>query len=165
MAMVGAGIALCSTGMGCMLGAPLIAHGANGIYEGGIGFYEGNSDVQGPLREGYKSAAKALGFKESVGNLAYDLVDFGISVKGKLKLIPKLNEYGNPKKNLFFKEYAQKDLEYAYKQMSSKFLVFEMISDAISISKLRDDVKSMMVYDKDTGQTTLVIREPEKYKM
>ena len=162
MAMVGAGIALCSTGMGCMLGAPLIAHGANGIYEGGIGFYEGNSDVQGPLREGYKSAAKALGFKESVGNLAYDLVDFGISVKGKLKLIPKLNEYGNPKKNLFFKEYAQKDLEYAYKQMSSKFLVFEMISDAISISKLRDDVKSMMVYDKDTGQTTLVIREPEK---
>ncbi|MFB9997698.1 DUF4225 domain-containing protein [Providencia rustigianii] len=100
-AMTGVGIGLCSTGLGCLIGAPLIAHGVNGIYEGGVGIYQGDSNIQGPLREGYKATAKLLGFNESVGNLAYDLIDLGISISGKLKLIPKLNEYGNPNKIYF----------------------------------------------------------------
>ncbi|QCJ71557.1 killer protein of pyocin s3 [Providencia heimbachae] len=161
-AMTGVGIGLCSTGLGCLIGAPLIAHGANGIYEGGLGIYQGNSDAQGPLREGYKATAKLLGFNESVGNLAYDLIDLGISVSGKLKLVPKLNEYGNPNKNLFFKEYVRKDLEYAYKQLSNRLLMVEIVSDSFSLLNIKDDIKNMIVLDKENNHISLVINEPEK---
>lgn len=43
--MVWAGGALCGTGLGCIIGAPLIAHGANGIYEGVEGLVEGRNDI------------------------------------------------------------------------------------------------------------------------
>ncbi|EMT6382890.1 MULTISPECIES: DUF4225 domain-containing protein [Providencia] len=161
-AMTGAGIGLCSTGLGCLIGAPLIAHGVNGIYEGGVGIYQGDSNIQGPLREGYKATAKLLGFNESVGNLAYDLIDLGISISGKLKLIPKLNEYGNPNKNLFFKEYVRKDLEYAYKQLSNRLLMVEIVSDGLSLLNITDDIKNMIVIDKENNHISLVINEPEK---
>ncbi|MDD9339991.1 MAG: DUF4225 domain-containing protein [Providencia heimbachae] len=161
-AMTGVGIGLCSTGLGCLIGAPLIAHGANGIYEGAVGIIERKGDVQGPLREGYKQTAKALGFNESVGNLAYDLIDLGISAAGKLKLVPKLNEYGNPNKNLFFKDYMRKDLEYAYKQMKSWGLMFEIVNDGLAITKIKDDIKNLIVIDKENNHISLVIGEPEK---
>ncbi|WP_369308960.1 DUF4225 domain-containing protein [Providencia rettgeri] len=161
-AMTGAGIGLCSTGLGCLIGAPLIAHGVNGIYEGGVGIYQGDSNIQGPLREGYKATAKLLGFNESVGNLAYDLIDLGISISGKLKLIPKLNEYGNPNKNIFFKEYMRKDLEYAYKQLSNRLLMVEIVSDGLSLLDITDDIKNMIVIDKENNHISLVINEPEK---
>ncbi|EFB72323.1 hypothetical protein PROVRUST_06392 [Providencia rustigianii DSM 4541] len=161
-AMTGVGIGLCSTGLGCLIGAPLIAHGVNGIYEGGVGIYQGDSNIQGPLREGYKATAKLLGFNESVGNLAYDLIDLGISISGKLKLIPKLNEYGNPNKNLFFKEYVRKDLEYAYKQLSNRLLMVEIVSDSFSLLNIKDDIKNMIVLDKENNHISLVINEPEK---
>ncbi|MFH6838472.1 DUF4225 domain-containing protein [Providencia sp. 2024EL-00732] len=159
--MVTVGFGLCFTGLGCLIGAPLMAHGANGIYEGGMGIYQGNSDVQGPLREGYKATAKLLGFNESVGNLAYDLIDLGVSVQGKLKLIPKLNDYGNPKKHLFFDEYVRKDLERAYKQKKDFFLSIEIFSDGVSLLKIKDHVKNLLVLDKDNNHVSLVISEPE----
>ncbi|MEQ4912748.1 MULTISPECIES: PAAR domain-containing protein [Proteus] len=49
--MVWAGGALCGTGLGCIIGAPLIAHGANGIYEGIEGLVEGRDDIDGRLRD------------------------------------------------------------------------------------------------------------------
>lgn len=121
--MTGAGIALCSTGVGCLIGAPLIAHGVNGIYEGSIGFYEGSSDIDGPLRQGYKKTAKALGFDESVGVLAYDLVDLGISIKGKFKLVPKLTKVYDERKIKPFVlfRYGREDLDYAFKQTKCMF--------------------------------------------
>ena len=58
-----AGFALCDTGIGCMLGAPLVAHGVNGTYEGSAGLYNGvmnqidggnrSLEVEGPLRKVY----------------------------------------------------------------------------------------------------------------
>ena len=161
-ALTGIGIGLCSTGFGCLIGAPLMAHGINGIYEGTAGIVERRGDVQGPLREGYKQAAKALGFSEAVGNLAYDLIDLGISAASKLKLVPKLNEYGNSNKNLFFKEYMRKDLEHAYKQLKSWGLTFEIVNDGLAITKIKDDVKNLVVIDKENNHVSLVIGEPEK---
>ncbi|WOO51308.1 MULTISPECIES: DUF4225 domain-containing protein [Enterobacterales] len=158
------GIGLCYTGLGCLIGAPLIAHGLNGIYEGGIGFYEGNSEVQGPLREGYKATAKALGFDESVGNLAYDLVDLGISVQGKLKLVPKLSKVYDERKikpmALFY--YGRKDLDYAFKQANKFFLNLEIASDAINLLKIKEDLKNAFVFDKESGNLMLSLSEPEK---
>lgn len=158
------GIGLCSTGFGCLIGAPLIAHGLNGVYEGGMGFYEGNSDVQGPLREGYKATAKALGFDESVGNLAYDLVDLGISVKGKLKLVPKLSKVYDTRKikpmALFY--YGRKDLDYAFKQVSKPLLSLQIFGDLIGITKIKKDLKNAFVFDKESGNLMLSLSEPEK---
>lgn len=159
--MVWAGGALCGTGLGCIIGAPLIAHGANGIYEGVEGLVEGRNDIDGPLRKGYKVAAKELGFNESVGNLTYDLIDLGISVHGKLKLVPKLNEFGEQKRNLFIKEYARQDLEKAYKQMSDKLLSIEVISDTINIFKIKDDIKNVFLLDHNSNDVMMVIAEPK----
>ena len=49
--------------LGCMLGAPLVAHGVNSTYEGGAGLYNGvmnqidggnrSLEVEGPLRKVY----------------------------------------------------------------------------------------------------------------
>ena len=57
------GVVLCDTGIGCMLGAPLVAHGVNSTYEGGAGLYNGvmnqidggnrSLEVEGPLRKVY----------------------------------------------------------------------------------------------------------------
>lgn len=160
--MLTAGIALCSTGVGCLLGAPLMAHGANGIYEGGVGFYEGNSNVNGPLRNRYKLAAKELGFSESVGSLAYDLVDFGLSLHGKLKLVPKLNDFGEAEKNLFLKKYGRQDLERAYKQMTNKLLAIELFSDAVALSKIVVEVKKLFVLDQKNNHVTMIINDPEE---
>ncbi|MDD9341335.1 MAG: DUF4225 domain-containing protein [Providencia heimbachae] len=160
-----AGIALCSTGAGCLIGAPIIAHGLNGMYEGTMGIYEGNSDVQGPLREGYKSAAKTLGFNESVGNLTYDLVDMGLSIRGKLQLVPKLTRrYGEKRKIKPFVlfRHAREDLDYAFRQANKYLLTSELASDAINISKIMDDLKNAFVLDKETGTLMLSVAEPEK---
>ncbi|WP_413491563.1 DUF4225 domain-containing protein [Morganella psychrotolerans] len=159
-----AGIALCSTGGGCLIGAPLITHGLNGMYEGGMGFYEGNSDVQGPVREGYKAAAKNLGFNESVGNLVYDLVDAGISIRGKLKLVPKLSKvYDDRKiKALVLFRYGRKDLDYAFRQANKYLFSAEIASDIINFIKIKDDIKNSFIFDKTTGNIMLSLAEPEK---
>jgi len=160
-----AGIALCSTGAGCLIGAPIMAHGLNGIYEGTVGFYEGNSNIQGPLREGYKASAKALGFNESVGNLTYDLVDMGLSVRGKLQLVPKLtSRYGEKRKIKPFVlyHYAREDLDYAFRQTNKFLLNIELLGDLINITKIKEDLKNAFVLDKETGTLMLSVAEPEK---
>ncbi|RKS87439.1 uncharacterized protein DUF4225 [Orbus hercynius] len=168
--MVMAGWALCSTGVGCLIGAPLVLHGANSVYEGTVGVASGianlmdgkNRDlnINGPLRQVYQSSATELGFDASVGTLTYDLVDFGISIRGKLKLVPKLNEFGDPKFKLFF--YGRQDLERAYLQMSRKLLGAEIFSDTLSLINVYEDLKKAFVLDSDTQQVSMVISEPEK---
>lgn len=160
-----AGFALCTTGGGCLIGAPLMAHGLNGMYEGTMGFYEGHSNVQGPLREGYKATAKLLGFNESVGNLAYDLVDMGISIRGKLQLVPKLTKrYGEKRKIKPFVlfHYGRKDLDYAFKQANKYLFTAEIASDIINFIKIKDDIKNAFILDKATGTIMLTVAEPEK---
>ncbi|MCO6524862.1 MAG: DUF4225 domain-containing protein, partial [Candidatus Schmidhempelia sp.] len=120
------GFALCNSVGGCMFGGLLVAHGANNIYEGvrGIGngiinaFDNGQRSlsVDGFTREGYKSMAEAIGFGPEVGDVAYDFADLGISIHSKLKLVTKLDDFGDPRFKLF--RYGRQDLERGYKQMS-----------------------------------------------
>ncbi len=164
-----AGFALCDTGIGCMLGAPLVAHGVNGTYEGGAGLYNGvmnqidggnrSLEVEGPLRKAYQTAFKSLGFDASVGSIAYDAFDLGVSAHGKLKLVPKLNEFGNPIFKLF--RYANKDLEMAYKQMSKHLLTLEISSDLFSIFDINRELLDAFILNKDTGQVIMTVQEPE----
>ncbi|WP_353241624.1 DUF4225 domain-containing protein [Providencia sp.] len=157
-----AGGALCMTGGGCFIGAMLISHGANNIYEGTVGIHEGHSNANGFLKEGYQAAATGLGFDESVGTLAYDMADFGLSMHGKLKLVPKLNEFGEAEKPLYLKKYARQDMERAYKQTRDILLRFDMINDVISIVKIRNDIKNAFFLDKQSGEVTMVVTKPEK---
>ena len=167
--MVMTGFALCDTGIGCVLGAPIMAHGINGTYEGSAGLYNGvmnqidggnrSLEVEGPLRKAYQSAVEALGFDASVGNIVYDAFDLGTSVKGKLKFVPKLNEFGNPIFKLF--RYANKDLEMAYKQMSKHLLTLEISSDLFSIFDINRELLDAFILNKDTGQVIMTVQEPE----
>ena len=167
--MVMTGFALCDTGIGCVLGAPIMAHGINGTYEGSAGLYNGvmnqidggnrSLEVEGPLRKAYQSAVEALGFDASVGNIVYDAFDLGTSVKGKLKLVPKLNEFGNPIFKPF--RYANKDLEMAYKQMSKHLLTLEISSDLFSIFDINRELLDAFILNKDTGQVIMTVQEPE----
>ena len=164
------GVVLCDTGIGCMLGAPLVAHGVNGTYEGGAGLYNGvmnqidggnrSLEVEGPLRKAYQTAFKSLGFDASVGSIAYDAFDIGVSFYGKVKLIPKLNEFGNPIFKLF--RYGKKDLEMAYKQMSKRLLGLEILGDAFASGNLLKEIGNAFILNKDTEQIIMTVREPEK---
>ena len=164
-----AGFALCDTGIGCMLGAPLVAHGVNGTYEGSAGLYNGvmnqidggnrSLEVEGPLRKAYQTAFKSLGFDASVGSIAYDAFDLGVSAHGKLKLVPKLNEFGNPIFKLF--RYGNKDLEMAYKQMSRKLLTLEFASDSIVIIGIIKNIGNAFILNKDKEQVIMTVKKPE----
>ena len=165
-----AGVALCYTGLGCIIGAPMIAHGLNGIYEGSAGIVNsvmngidgGNrsEDVDGPLRELYKSGAEALGFDASVGSIAYDIADLSGSLYSKLKLVPKITEIGTPIKKLWY--YGRQDLVRYYTTMKKAALGAEIVSDTISLGTIITNVVNTFIYDKENDQPALVVPEPEK---
>ena len=145
----------------------MVAHGVNGIYEGSAGIVNsvmngidgGNrsEDVDGPLRELYKSGAEALGFDASVGSIAYDLSG---SLYSKFKLVPKITELGTPIKKLWL--YGRQDLVKYYTTMTKNALRAEVLSDFVSLSQLITNFKSIFIYDKDKEQPAFVVPEPEK---
>ena len=163
------GVALCETGLGCVFAAPIVAHGLNGTYEGGAGIYNGvmnqidggnrSLEVEGPLRKGYQSAVEALGFDSSVGSIVYDVFDLAVSVQGKLKLVAKLNEFGDPKFKLFW--YGRQDLERAYKQMSINLLNLEMLGDTSLTFDIINQLNNVFFYNKTTEQVIMTVKEPE----
>lgn len=153
------GLGLCSTGVGCFIGSILVAHGANSIQEGVQGIIEGDTNQTGFLKDAYINSAKGLGFDESVGELAYNLVDLGLSVHGKLKLVPKINEYGNEVRKLFY--FGRKDLENAYRQMTKWSLYSEIAGDAFALHEIIQKVDNLFILDKDTGQVNMVVGKPE----
>ncbi|WP_334319950.1 DUF4225 domain-containing protein [Gilliamella apicola] len=164
-----AGLVLCDTVLGCVIGAPMVAHGLNGIYEGSAGIFNGvmneidggdrGIEVEGPVRQLYKLSVEALGFDASIGSIIYDLIDLGGSFYGKVKLIPKLNEFDNPVFKLFF--YGRKDLEMAYKQMSKLMLNTEFFSDIISLYNLYQEFDNAFIFNKDTQQVVMAVRKPK----
>jgi hypothetical protein len=86
----GAGICYGSVGTLCLVaGVPLMAHGANNVYENGRNLWEGSSDTQGPVRKGYQEASKAMGGGELEGNLAYGGADLLMSAYGVSRLVLK----------------------------------------------------------------------------
>lgn len=152
LAMIATGAAMCTTGFGCVIGAYVGAHGLNSIQEGVTG-------QDGFLKSTYQAAARELGMSESVGTLFYDLVDIGISVRGKLKLVPKMNELGTPVRKLW--HYGRQDLVRHYTQMKKLALAGEVFLDVISLISIFDDVKNIFFYNKETDEPALVVPESE----
>ncbi|AHN26852.1 Uropathogenic specific protein [Gilliamella apicola] len=152
LAMITTGAAMCTTGVGCVIGSYVGLHGVNSIQEGLTG-------GDGFLKSSYQAAARELGMSESVGTLVYDLVDIGISVRGKLKLVPKMNEFGTPVRKLW--HFGRQDLVKHYTVMKKKALAGEIIVDIASLVSIFDDVKSVFFHNNDTDESELVIPESE----
>ncbi|OTP81191.1 PAAR domain-containing protein [Gilliamella apicola] len=152
LAMIATGAAMCTTGVGCVIGAYVGAHGLNSIQEGVTG-------QDGFLKSTYQAAARELGMSESVGTLVYDLVDIGISVRGKLKLVPKKDELGTPVRKLW--HYGRQDLVRHYTQMKKLALAGEVFLDVISLISIFKDAENVFFYNKDTDESELVIPESE----
>jgi uncharacterized Zn-binding protein involved in type VI secretion len=152
LAMITTGAAMCTTGVGCVIGAYVGAHGLNSIQEGVTGH-------DGFLKSTYQAAARELGMSESVGTLVYDLVDIGISVRGKLKLVPKKDELGTPVRKLW--HYGRQDLVRHYTQMKKLALAGEVGVDLISLQNLFKDFKNVLFHNNDTDESELVIPESE----
>ncbi|MWP46776.1 PAAR domain-containing protein [Gilliamella sp. Pas-s27] len=139
------GFAMCTTGVGCILGSYVAAHGVNSIQEG-------ITDEDGFLKSVYQDAAEGLGMSKEAGSLAYDLVDIGLSVHGKLKLVPKIdksfainqfNRANSAKFKLF--HYGREDLTRAYRQMNEWLLSSEIVSDVMSLSEIYEQSKNIFL--------------------
>ena len=126
----GAGICYGSVGTLCLFaGAPMMAHGANNVYENGRNLWEGRSDTQGPVRKGYQEIAKIIGGGAFEGNMAYGTVDLGLSVYGLGRLILKPDAW-----RLF--RYVHGDYVRGYQNSSKAALMLEVASDTITIETM-----------------------------
>ncbi|PJG59626.1 DUF4225 domain-containing protein, partial [Aeromonas cavernicola] len=133
-AQIYAGGTLCYASLGVLcatFGVPLMAHGANNVYENGRNLLEGRSDTEGPVRDLYQSAAKAMGGGDREGNIAYGISDLGMSAYGVSRLVLKPDSW-----RLF--RYVREDYVRAYKNASTSSLVLEGVSDAITVRSLSD---------------------------
>ncbi|WP_103734773.1 DUF4225 domain-containing protein [Pseudomonas sp. GZJR-8] len=119
----GAGICYASVGTLCLLaGIPIMAHGANNMYENGRNMLEGHSDTVGPVRNGYRGAAQSLGYGESGGDLVYSGTDMIMSFYSLRRLVLKPDAW-----RLF--RYIRSDKERAYKKMGTFSLGVEVYID------------------------------------
>lgn len=120
--MIATGIGLCygSPMTLCSVGAPMIAHGTNNMYENGVNLAYGRTDTVGLLKKVYRVAAVAAGGTESTGDVAYGSVDVLLSIYGFFRSMPKSGTW-----QLF--RSIRKDYVPAYKLMNKGSLLFEGI--------------------------------------
>lgn len=131
----GAGICYASVGTLCLIaGVPLMAHGANNLYEGGRNLVTGRSDTVGPVRTAYQAAASAFGHGEREANMAYGAVDIGLSIYSTVRHIYKPDAW-----RLF--RYLDSDRIRAYKTMTPTSLAAEAATDAITLRQLHEESK------------------------
>jgi hypothetical protein len=129
----GAGICYGSVGLLCpFFGVPLMAHGANNVYENGRNLMQGRSDTQGPVRKAYQGVSKAFGQSDVEANIAYGAVDVSTSIYGLGRLLLKRDAW-----RLF--RYIRADYVRVYSQTSVPALTFEAISNGITLKSTHDE--------------------------
>ncbi|XKM13313.1 DUF4225 domain-containing protein [Orbaceae bacterium ac157xtp] len=146
----------CKHWASCLIySVPSFAHGANNIYEG---FF----DEVGLVRKGYRGLAELLGYEAVHGDIAYNVVDLGLSMYSVLKYAPAINELGNKKLTLWY--HNHQDMIRAYKKMSKVALSFEIFSDTFTLGTLTDNIRNAFIMDKKTEETALILKDPEQIK-
>lgn len=119
----GTGICYGSAGTLCLVaGVPMMAHGANNVYENGRNLLEDRIDTEGPVRKGYQAAAKAVGYGAREGNIAYGSADLGLAAYGLGRYILKPDAW-----RLF--RYIRTDYVRSYKGMGASAMSFEIYTD------------------------------------
>ncbi|MGY2231275.1 DUF4225 domain-containing protein [Pseudomonas tolaasii] len=132
----GAGICYASVGTLCLIaGVPLMAHGANNVYEGGRNLMTGQSDAVGPVRGAYQSAASAMGYDEREANIAYGSVDIGLSAYSAVRHVLKPDAW-----RLF--RYIPTDYIRAYKTMTPTTMGIEVYTDFQTIKQMHNEGKN-----------------------
>ncbi|XYQ82842.1 DUF4225 domain-containing protein [Pseudomonas syringae] len=132
---VTSGVAVCygSAGTLCLVfGVPLMAHGANNIYENGRNLIEDRSDTQGPTRKAYHALSKLAGGTEFHGNMAYGTVDLGLSLYGMGRLVVKPEAW-----KLF--EYVRADKIRGYEATSAKIVIIERMVDGLTAESMYNE--------------------------
>ena len=156
----GAGICYASAASLCLIGAPMMAHGANNIEESGKYFLYGDENATGFVREGYRHAAESLGYSKSHGDIAYYSLDLTMSAYGALAKTTTVKNASNAyqvatKPNLKpmpwtrtrkakqFKlfRYSAEDYLRGYQASSRLSLGTEALSDSITTYSLYDEAK------------------------
>ncbi len=134
-AQVGSGAAVCyaSAGILCaFFGVPLIAQGSNNIYENGRNLIQGRSDTQGPLRNVYQQASRALGGGDEEANIAYGAIDLGTSAYGLGRMLLKPDAW-----RLF--RYVKSDYIRAYSKLGKGALTVEALSTGLTMESMRQE--------------------------
>lgn len=122
----GAGICYGSAGTLCVfLGAPLMLHGTNNMYENGRDLLERRSGTQGPVRRFYHSMAELRNGGELEGNMAYGAMDLTLSIYSVSRMVLKPDAW-----RLF--RYVKTDYVRAYKTTGQNALIFEGISNSLT---------------------------------
>lgn len=154
----GAGICYASATTLCLIGAPMMAHGTNNMYENGKYFWDGDENATGLVREGYQYAAESLGYSKSYGDIAYYGADLAMSAYGlaaksttvkdaakayqiaskpNLKAMPWTKTPKAKQFKLF--RYSSEDYLRGYQAMSKGALALETGADAITIKSLNNE--------------------------
>lgn len=129
----GAGVCYASAGTLCLMaGIPLMAHGANNTYENGRNLATGRSDTVGPVRKGYHAAASAMGQGNREGNIAYGVVDIGLSVHNFTRYVNKPGAW-----RLF--RYIDSDRIRAYKTMGKTSIGVEVLANGVTLENIREE--------------------------
>lgn len=120
-----------ATGMvfGAGFGALLVAHGANSVQESALNLYHGVDDSQGFMKNAYIAGAGFLGFDQKTGELAYSIMDLGLSAYGMGRLIVKPESW-----RLF--RHLPTDYVRGIKEMSRFDLGVEVYNDSMTIKSL-----------------------------
>lgn len=135
MVVTGAGVCYASAATLCAIaGAPMIAHGANNIYENVSNLSTGLTDAVGPLKKIYQRVAIAAGGNESDGNVAYGGVDVSLSMYGFLRPVPKSGTW-----QLF--RPIRTDYIPAYKLMNKGALLFEAVMSGWTANQTYEETK------------------------
>ncbi|WP_017348348.1 DUF4225 domain-containing protein [Pantoea sp. A4] len=122
-----------ATGMvfGAGFGALLVAHGANSIQESALNLYYGVDNTQGFVKKTYIAGAEFLGFDQKTGELAYSIMDLGLSAYGMGRLIIKPDSW-----RLF--RHLPTDYVRGIKEMSRFDLGVEVYNDSMTIKSIAD---------------------------
>ncbi|WP_081263256.1 DUF4225 domain-containing protein [Pseudomonas putida] len=132
---MGGGVCAITTPLGCtVLGMPIVAHGANNIYENSTNLWTGRNDAQGALRKIYHHAAIAAGGTAAHGNAAYGTMDIAISGFGIFRKVRKPETW-----KIF--NYIKSDYARAYTQTGKLALAFEALVSSITLYQIKKDLE------------------------
>lgn len=122
----GAGICVASLGSLCAaFGAPLLAHGLNSTYENGY-YLLYRKDKSGYTRQAYRAVAGKLGYSNNQADIAYSVVDVGLSGYGMLRPVVRSDS---------FRLFRHLDMDYiqAWKEMGSIPLFSESVGNSYTL--------------------------------
>ena len=112
-------------GLSLPYSGPMVAHGLNNIYEGGMNVYNGTIDTVGPVKEFYRGVLRS----DYYGDMTYYSFDLALAGVGLGRKVQKEDAF-----KLF--RNIPEDYERAYKQAGKIALALEAFVDGISLQSI-----------------------------